>query len=358
MRKRKVFAVIMAGGLGTRLWPLSRSIRPKQFLKVLRDKTSLQETFALLIPRLRPEEIVVVTAEKYLRHLKVQLPEVPRNNFVVEPATRNTAACIGLAAKLIEREAPGSIMAVLASDQIIKPKEKFVSALNTAIKLSDEKDVLVTYGLRPTEPSTKYGYIQRGKEILLLGNHKVFKVKVFKEKPDVKTARRFFKDKDFYWNSGMFVWRTDVILDAIEEFLPQHYQVLSKLKDSRSLKLKEWRWAYTHLPAISIDYGVLEKAKNVWAIEAGFKCYDFGNWHTFESLYRKGHNSIIGKYCGLDTHGCIIICNHGHLVSTLGIRDLIVVCTPDVTLICDKSKSSDIKHLVEELTLRGFRNYL
>lgn len=348
----------MAGGLGTRLWPLSRSIRPKQFLKVLRDKTSLQETFSLLKPRLSPEEILVVTVEKYLKHIRAQLPEIPRNNFIVEPAARNTAACIGLAAMLIEREAPGSIMAVLTSDQIVKPKKKFITALNTAIRLADEKGVLVTYGLRPSEPSTQYGYIQRGKYSLPLGNHKVFKVKAFKEKPDIKTARRFFRDKDFYWNSGMFAWRTDVILDAFEELMSQHYRVLSGLGSRKGLKLEKWKRDYTRLPAISIDHGVLERAKNVWVIEAGFECYDFGSWRTFESLYKKGHNSIIGEYIGIDTHGCIIIGNNGHLISTVGIKDLIVVRTPDVTLICDKSKSSGIKQLVNELESRGFRDYL
>lgn len=358
MRERKVFAVIMAGGLGTRLWPLSRSIKPKQFLKVSGDKTSLQETFALLTPRLRPKGIIVVTVEKYLKHLMTQLPKIPKSNFIVEPAARNTAACIGLVAKLIEREAPGSIMAVFASDQIIKPKEKFIGALNVAIKLAHKKDVLVIYGSRPSEPSTQYGYIQRGKETLLLGNHRVFKVKIFKEKPDAKMSRKFFKDKDFYCNSGMFVWRTDVILDAFKKFLSQHYHLLSKLEDVKSLKLEKWKRDYARLPAISIDHGVLEKAKNVWAIDAGFKCCDLGNWQAFDSLYRKGHNSVIGKYFGIDTRDCIIIGDNGHLVSTVGIKDLIVVHTPDVTLVCDKSKSPDIKHLVEELELQGFRGYL
>ncbi len=358
MRKRKVFAVIMAGGLGTRLWPLSRSIKPKQFMKVLGNKTSLQETFSLLVPRLSPEEIVIVATEKHMKHMKAQLPEVPRKNFLVEPAGRNTAACIGLAATLIERETPGAIMAVLASDQIIRPKQKFIRALNTAIKVADEKKVLVTYGLKPTEPSTQYGYIQKGKETPSSRNCKIFKVKAFKEKPDLKTAQRFYKNKSFYWNSGMFVWRTGVILSALEKFMPQHFKVISEFKDRKNLKNEKWKRDYTRLPAISIDYGVLEKAKNVWAVEAGFACPEVGNWRIFETLCPKGHNSIIGKHIGLDTHSCIIVGHHGHLVSTIGIKDLIIVHTPDATLVCDKNKSSSVRQLVKELELQGHREHL
>lgn len=358
MQKREIYAVIMAGGLGTRLWPLSRSIKPKQFLKVLGNKTSLQETFGLLVPKIRPEKIIVVTVEKYLKHLRVQLPRVPRRNFVVEPAARNTAACIGLAAKVIESENPNSIMVVLSSDQVVKPKQKFVNALNTAIKLADEKDVLVTYGLRPFEPNVQYGYIQKDKRILCLENPKVFKVKAFKEKPDLKTAQRFYKNKDFYWNSGIFVWRTDVILDAFKKFLPQHHKILSELDGIKGFKNEKWEGDYTRLPAISIDYGIMEKAKNVWAVEAGFQCHDFGNWHSFEKLHRKGSNRVIGKYLGIDTHGCIIIGSDGHLVSTVGAKDLIIVHTPDATLICDKNKSSDIGQLVKELESQGHKDHL
>lgn len=358
MRKREVYAVIMAGGLGTRLWPLSRSTKPKQFLKVFGNKTSLQETFGLLVPKIRPGKIIVVAVEKYLKHLRVQLPRVPGESFVVEPAARNTAACIGLAAKVIESENPNSFMVVLSSDQIIKPKQKFISTLNTAIKLADEKDALVIYGLRPFEPNTQYGYIQRDRKTLCSENPRVFKVKAFKEKPDLKTARRFYKNNDFYWNSGMFVWRSDVILDAFKKFLPQHYKVLSRLEGRKGLKNEKWKSAYARLPAISIDYGIMEKAKNVWVVEADFQCHDFGNWRTFEKLYGNGLNSIVGKHLGIDTHGCIIIGNDGHLVSTVGAKDLIIVHTSDATLICDKNKSFNIRQLVKELESQGHKDHL
>jgi len=342
--KMVVKAVIMAGGKGERFWPLSRERFPKQLLSLTGKKSLLQETVERIKPLIPPRDILVVTRRPLARAIERQLPQVPRKNIIYEPVGRNTAPCIGLAARMIKGDV---VMVVLPADHIITHRGKFLNTLKRAVTLAGEKDSLITIGVKPTYPATGYGYIEVGareRQQSTRDKRQVFRVKRFVEKPDKKKAEKFLRTGRFFWNSGMFVWKKSVILDAIREYMPSLYRGLQRIS------LKNINKLYPGLPNVSIDYGVMEKAKNSLVILADFSWEDLGSWESLDKFLSRDRkkNAITGRVSMIDTGNCTMVNKKG-LLSTIGVSDLIIVSTDDVTLVFPKGKGQQVKRLVEKL---------
>lgn len=357
---RELYGVILAGGSGTRLWPWSRKSRPKQFLRIKGERSLLEEAYLRLQPSVPPARTLVVTSVALRDKVRNLLAAIPEKNIVGEPTGRGTAAAIGLAAIIINRTNPRAVMAVLTADHLLWPIHAFTQAINKAASIAEGGRVMVTFGIKPWAPSPVYGYIHRGHLVSEDKGIKVYNVEAFKEKPSLETARDFMETGEYYWNSGMFVWRVDTLLSAIEETMPELGRELASIRDAldtpqESTTLLE---AYRRLPIVSIDYGVMEKVKNVNVIEAQFHWVDIGNWHAIEAISSKDTkgNTIIGGHCGVDTHRCLIASEGNHLVATVGLKDLIVIHTPDVTLVCPKEKAGTLQALLDELHKNGYEH--
>ena len=348
-----ITGVVMAGGKGERFWPKSRIKMPKQFLKLYGDKTMIQQTVDRL-KRLMPiENIFVVTNIDYAGLISDQIPELPTENILIEPMGKNTAACIGLAALHTERLDRDSIMVVVPSDHVIKDEETYLGVLKTAIEKAKSGNNLVTIGIKPQHPETGYGYINFKKITNeIINNNPVHKVERFVEKPDYDTAVKYVESGDYLWNSGMFIWKTSTILNAIKEYMPQLYSALNVIKenfDSDEIE-KILYEEYSKLESISIDYGIMEKAKNVYVVPGDFGWDDVGSWTSIERLYEKDENGnvIKGNVVSVDTKKCIIT-GSDKLIATLGIEDVIIVDTEDALLICSKDKAQNVKEILKEL---------
>ena len=335
--KMVVKAVIMAGGKGERFWPLSRDRFPKQLVSLTGKKSLLQETVERIQPLIPPRDTLVVTRRPLARAVERQLPQVPRKNIISEPAGRNTAPCIGLAAKMIKGDA---VMVVLPADHIIVPRGKFMDTLKRAVTLAGETEDLITIGIKPTYAATGYGYIEVGNK----EKQGIFGVKRFAEKPDRKKAERFLKTGRFFWNSGIFVWKKSVILEAMRKYMPSLYRKLQMVSSKNIGKL------YPKLPDISIDYGIMEKANNSLVIPADFSWEDLGSWESLDKflLRDRKKNAITGRVLLMDTQNCTVVNKKG-LLSTIGVSDLIIVSTDDVTLVFPRGKGQQVKKLVEKL---------
>jgi mannose-1-phosphate guanylyltransferase len=357
-----LYAVIMAGGSGTRFWPWSRKKLPKQLLKLTGQETMITQTVDRIIGEIPSENIYVVTTSALAESIEKELSQIPAKNIISEPFGRNTAACIGLAAAIISKRDPSAIMAVMTADHIIEPPDLFLKALKCAEELATEKNALVTFGIKPTEPSVNYGYIQRDEEVTNLHGFPVYDVKCFTEKPDRVTAETFLKSGKYYWNSGMFVWSVNTILENISALMPELSQGLERI--GKSLETSDESSVISHeyekFDNISIDYGVMEKASNVKIIEADFTWDDVGSWLAFERLNKSdnNNNTILGNHCGFDTHGNIIIGDSERLITTINVSDMIIVNTKDVTMVCNKNSAEDIKKLTELLKEKGYSGYL
>jgi mannose-1-phosphate guanylyltransferase len=357
-----LYAVIMAGGSGTRFWPWSRKKTPKQLLKITGRDTMIKQTVNRIIGEIPPENIYVVTTSTLAESVEEELSQIPARNIISEPFGKNTAACIGLAATIISKRNPNAIMAVMTADHIIEPPDLFLKALKCAEELATGKNALVTFGIKPTEPSVNYGYIQRDEDVINLQGFPVYDVKCFTEKPDSVTAENFLKSGEYYWNSGMFVWSVNTILENIDTLMPDLSQGLEKI--GKSLETPDESSVICHeyekFENISIDYGIMEKASNVKIIEAGFTWDDVGSWLAIERLNKsdQNNNTILGKYCGFNTQGNIIIGDDEHLITTINVSDMIIVNTKDVTMVCNKNSAEDIKKLTELLEEKGYSVYL
>jgi mannose-1-phosphate guanylyltransferase len=358
----QIYAVIMAGGGGTRFWPWSRLNTPKQLLTIIGQKNMLQHTIDRITPLFKPEHILIVTNVLHREQIQKQHPQIPPHNIVAEPVGRDTAPCIGLAATIISRRDKGSTMVVMTADHIIDPPERFRMMIETAVRVVQENNSLITMGIKPTEPSVNYGYIHRGKQLSELNGFRIYTVDSFREKPDKKTARYFVSTGEYYWNGGVFVWKTAGILDCLTQFMPRLADGLLRIGadlgtgNEQATIEKE----YQSFEKISIDYAVMEKAKDVIVIEADFVWDDVGTWNAVERWNEKDvlKNTVLGMHHGIDTHSCIIVNNESHLITTIGVSDLIIVHTKDATLICSKQESEKIKKLVEELKQKGGYSYL
>jgi mannose-1-phosphate guanylyltransferase len=344
------FAVIMAGGQGERLWPLSTRKRPKQFLNLLGKRTMLQETVERIAPLIPIENTIVVVAEQYVPLVLRQLPSLPAKNIVAEPMARGTALCVGVAALWLSRPDPEGTMVVLPADHVITNNVLFLQCLREAIAAASAGDCLITLGIAPDHPATGYGYIRAVKEPA--ASNGVMKVEEFTEKPDQGTATRFLRQGDYFWNSGMFVWRVDTILYEIKLHMPKLYAGLQVIKghlgavDGQAVLNQ----VYHDQTAISIDYGVMEKSKCVQMIPTGnIGWSDVGDWAALERVLRKDEcgNSIRASHLGIDTQDSIIVSEEGKLIATLGVSNLVIVDTGEALLVMDKSRSQEVKRIVQ-----------
>ena len=356
--------LIMAGGVGTRFWPVSRMDNPKQFLKLTSDeKTMLQCTVDRVRKMVDIDRVFIATNDRYVDKIAKQLPDLPRENIIVEPCKRNTAPCIGLASLYINRKYPESTMVVLPSDHVIKDNDNFIDILDSAADYAKQGENIVTLGIKPNRPETGYGYIHRGEEVHNIKGNKIFKVKEFTEKPDYKKATDFFESGNYYWNSGMFVWKTKTILNKIKEHLPEIYETLSKIAkaigtDNEEDVIDE---QFRCITGISIDYGVLEKEDEIFVIPADFGWNDVGSWTALGEVGKKDQdNNIVNvnsEHVGIDTEDTIIY-SEDKLVTSIGVDNLIIVNTEDAVLVCNKDNAQDVKKLRKLLKDKGLDKYL
>lgn len=358
------YAVIMAGGGGTRLWPISRKESPKQLLPLLGKETLFQSTVSRLEKLLPPERILVVTVEEQARIMREQVPSIPRENYLIEPAPRGTASVVALAAAVLKKRDPEAVMAMQTADHHIRNQDLFKYLLGTAFDVA-EKEYLVTLGITPTFPSTGYGYIQQGE--LLNGDYKypVYMVKSFKEKPDETTAQQLLRSGDHSWNSGMFVWRADVILTELQKQMPGLYQAVEQIVSvwDSPQRAEVIQKVWYDLTPQTVDYGVMERAERVAVLPAGGLGWsDVGAWDSlFEVLLpdMNGNVATNAQHLGLDTHNTLVYSvDDERLIVTIGMDDVVVVDAGDVLLVCKTDQSQKVKNVVEHLKKHNQENFL
>ncbi len=357
-----IHAVIMAGGIGSRFWPMSRRERPKQFLSVVSKDTLIQNTVARLIGVIPIENCHVVTHTRYVEQTLEQLPALPPENIFAEPISRNTAPCIAYAAFKIQQKDPDAIMVVLPADHVIRNVKKFQEALKVGIEAAKEERALVTIGIEPTHAATGYGYVQFDPEDSESDNElKALFVKTFAEKPNLETAERFLDSGDFLWNSGMFMWRTDSILQSIEHHLPDVYDAFKEFEGEvpPEKEADVVQAAFRNCPSISIDYGVMERADKVYVVPGSFDWSDVGDWNAVFDLSEKGSagNVVEGNVIIHDASRCLVQ-SDDRLVALVGVNDLIVVDTKDALLVCHRDSSQRVKNVVDYLYTHQLDDYV
>ena len=351
------FAVIMAGGTGKRLWPLSRQKRPKQVLKLLDGQTLLRSCYERLKNSFDPRNILVMTNSDYVEMVRENLMELPEENVIAEPAVRDTAGAIGLAAVILNKYDSESTMAVVTADQVLEPAQPFEAALKTAMAFVNENPAaLITFAIKPTFPSTQYGYLKLGAPKPCAESvDAVRQVEAFREKPDEATAGDYLKNGQYFWNSGMFVWKTRTIFDRLKQYLPECIEPLKHIQTdwgspNQQVTLQEW---FGRLPGISIDYAVLEKAKEVYAIGLDCRWLDLGSFAALADVIKSDANNnivVAGHSELLDSKNSIVVTeDKGHLIALIGIENMIVAHSSDATLVCPINQSYRLKELLEEL---------
>lgn len=360
----RIYAVIMAGGVGSRFWPRSREHSPKQVLEIIGSGSMLHNTLARIEPLVERKNTFIVTNKNQHDAILKLLPSFPKENIIVEPFGRNTAACIGLAASWIQRIDRDAVMAVLPADHLVQNQDEFLKILSLALGVATERNALVTIGIKPTHPETGYGYIQVEEEDHDRNPYRargVYQVKTFAEKPNLETAERFLTSGDFLWNSGMFAWRVNSILKEIEVHLPDLHEQLETVQ--ASIGTPEYKHTLEHAygltRSISIDYGVMEKAGNVFVVKGDFGWSDVGSWDEVVRLMPKDNdgNAIRGKVIARDSANNFIDAGN-KIVATIGVSDLIIVSTDDAILICKKGESQDVKEIVDFIRRKQMNEYL
>jgi len=360
--KQKVYAVVMAGGKGTRFWPLSRPHHPKQLLRLFSEKSLLRETVDRLLPEFGPHRTLVVCVKEHARAVMKELPFLPKANFLIEPQGKNTAPCIGLAAAELMARDPRAVMVVVPADHWISDPRRFRRTLKAAAQLAQRQDALIALGIRPAYPETGYGYILKGRKATA-----AHQVNGFVEKPGLQEARRLMR-RGALWNSGIFVWRASTILESLGRYSPEIANGLDRIRGAahgRSLSHKSLRpairQAYRKMPNISIDYAVMEKAASkgrVLALQADFDWSDVGNWAAVHRMMpkRENGNAGVGRWLAVKSSDCLIH-SRGRLVAVLGLKNVAVVETPDAVLVADMNRAQEVRGLVEELNRKGYRHY-
>ena len=349
-----LYAVIMAGGSGTRFWPRSKKNRPKQLLNITGDEILLKKTIELITPIVPASRIKIVTTLLQADSVKSTVSHIPEENIITEPFGRNTAPAIGIAALFIEKDMKDAVLVVLPADHYIEDTKTFHQTILAGAFQALQGDCIVTIGIPPRGPETGYGYIEAG-EVTDTKNG-IYAVTSFHEKPDIHTAGRFIKQGTFFWNSGIFIARTSRMLKEIEEYLPHNYQGLMKIRASLGTDKEPdvINSVYKEMEAISIDYGVIEKSSHVLMIKGNFGWNDVGSWPSAAQYWPKDSNkhSFIGDVMSLDSSQCIVY-SPKKLVALLGVKDLVIVEDEDALLVCSKERAQDVKKLVEMLKSKG-----
>ena len=358
------YAVIMAGGGGTRLWPVSRAERPKQLLPILDEKTLFQSTIARLENLFPPQRILVVTIEEQAHIMMEQVPEIPSENYLIEPTPKGTASVVGLAASVLKIRDPEAMMVVLPSDHFIRNRDLFHYLLRAALDVA-EKGYLVTLGITPTYPSTAYGYIQQGDALNGEFRYPVYAVKRFTEKPDEQKAQGFLRNGDHSWNSGMFIWRVNDILDEIKKQMPDLSDVLTKITSAWETPQKDevLDTLWYDLKNVTVDYGVMENANLVAVLPAGGLGWsDIGSWNSLLEVLLPDMNGNVSQnahHLAIDTHNSLVYSNDNQrLVVTIGVDDMVLVDVGDVLLVCKSDQAQKVRNVVEHLKAHHQDRYL
>jgi mannose-1-phosphate guanylyltransferase len=362
-------AIIMAGGSGTRFWPESRDLRPKQLLQFAGDRSMIQATVDRLGGVVPPERILIATNAKLAKAVADQLPELPAESILGEPCKRDTAPCIGLAALIVSHHDTEATMAVMPSDHVIGPDAAFRQAIEFAAALVDESPGrIVTFGVKPTYPAESFGYIERGERLETKAATKfqslapAYQVRQFREKPKAEVAKGYVESGNFYWNSGIFIWRAATILEALRQRQPEMFAHLEHISRAFGQPGYEGVFAreFAAIRGVSIDYAVMEHAKDVAVIEAPYRWDDVGSWQALARLHGtdENGNTIVGKHLGVHTSGTIVRGPNDHLIVTLGLKDCVVVHTPDATLVANKHDEESIRQVVKLLQEKGWTEYL
>ena len=359
MKRENTYAVIMAGGIGSRFWPYSRSYRPKQFLDVFGTGSSLiqmtNERFLNLCPQ---ENIYVVTNEQYYDLVKEQLPMLSDDQILTEPVGRNTAPCIAYASYKIASKDPEATLVVSPSDHAIFKEVQFVEVLTTALDEASKTDKIITIGIKPSRPETGYGYIQ----FLPEGNDPVKRVKTFTEKPELELAKKFLESGDFVWNAGIFIWNVQTIKKAFEQFLPEMAELFATSEASyyQAGERAYIKDAYYQCKNISIDYGVMEKASNVFVVLGDFGWSDMGSWATMHDLKEKDeHNNVLeGEVMVYDTKNCLIKGPQDKLIIVQGLEGYLVADIDNTLVICEKDNERQFRNFSSDIKARKLSQYL
>lgn len=356
-------ALILAGGAGTRLWPVSRKNKPKQVQPFINEQTLLQATYARVAFGFKKEDIFISTGRGLVEQIKGQLPGFDENNLIIEPARRSNAPAIGLGALILHERDPKSSLVTIWSDNYIKDVDEYIRILKLLDKILNEnprKTVLV--GVKPTYPETGYGYIKMDSQATKIGEDEVFNVEKFVEKPDLQTAKKFLQQWDYMWNPGIFSWKTEYLLELYKEFLPEVYEHLEVIKSALGTDKEQEviDREFLAMPSADIEPAILEKSKDILVVPASFGWSDIGHWRTVQEMLSDGNGSnvIKGEHVNIDGSGNLIYSYSRRLIATAGIKDTIIIETDDVILVCPKDRAQDVKKIVKKLEEEGMGEYL
>lgn len=352
------FVIIMAGGIGSRFWPLSRNARPKQFLDLLGiGKSLLQMTFDRFKPEYSNEQIFVVTSNEYVDLVLEQLPQLSRNQIIAEPQRKNTAPCIAYSAFKLNEKFPNSTMIVTPADHLILEKDDFISTIKSGVEFAQKNDALLTLGIQPTKPHTGYGYIQFAEN-----KNPVKKVKTFTEKPTLEFAKEFLDSGDFLWNSGIFIWNTSRILKSFQQYLPDVYESFKHINYNSSEENEQIAKTYSTCSSISIDYGILEKEKDIFVKPASFTWSDLGTWDALHEISEKDSNNNASNKNTIQlknvSNSIVHQLGKEKIIILQDVDNLIVVETDDALVISNKDSEQKIKEIVQSLSANDLDKYL
>ncbi len=349
--------VIIAGGKGTRLWPVSRRSKPKQFQCLISDKTMLQETYLRMRKIFNPEDIYISTNKEYADEVKKEILEFPEKNIIAEPVGRGTAPGIALAAAVIGSIDEDEIMGVFPADHFIEKSDALLTAIQkSADFLENNGDYLITFGITPTAPETGYGYIEKGELMEEIDGVEFVKVKRFVEKPDFSTAKNYLESGNFFWNSGMFIWKTSTIIEKFEKYAPDTYTRLMKIKDAAGTENfeKVLNAEFTEMDKDSIDYAIMENEPNQIVIPLEINWSDVGSWTALKDalISNKKEHLVKGEHIDFDCQN-LLVYGSDKLITTIGVKDLIIVDSNDAVLICDRNKAQLVSDVVKKLEEKG-----
>ncbi|HHN45904.1 MAG TPA: mannose-1-phosphate guanylyltransferase [Planctomycetes bacterium] len=358
----KLYPVIMVGGAGTRLWPVSRKTNPKQLMKIGSRESFLAACYRRACKLAPRENVIVVTTAEMSSYISKEIPDCPADNIIREPVGRDTAAAVGLSAVIAAHRDPTAICAVLPADHHIGPSEDFVRGMEAAARLAADHDYLVCTGIVPTYPSTAYGYVHRGEKIADVCGIPSYRVNSFREKPNPYTAREYIESGDYYWNSGIFIWKAQVILEELARHLPDHYIRLQEISDALGARdfTETLERVYPEMKRVSIDYGVMEYTRRAAVVEGVFPWDDIGTW-TAAGRYLEhddAGNAIDAETLLINCRGNIINAPKGKMLAMIGVDDLVVVDTPDALFIAPKDRDQEVKDLVKKLKELGRNDLL